>query len=49
MDGILGITVQPVPAPCSTNALASSSTIAGTRIQKEMLFNRGNAINLLIS
>src|SRR3990170_1938086 len=38
-------TVQPVPTPCSTKLLASSSPNAGGSNQKLMLFRRGNAIS----
>jgi len=40
-----GYTVHPVPAPCSTKALASSRIREGGRSQKEILFSRGNAIS----
>jgi len=40
-----GYTVHPVPAPLSTNALDNSSTRAGTRNQKLILFSRGNAMS----
>ena len=42
-------TVHPVPAPCSTKALASSRIREGGSSQKEMLFSRGNAINYIVS
>ena len=42
-------TVQPVPAPFSTNALASSRIREGGSSQNEILFNRGKAINNIIS
>ena len=40
-----GYTVHPVPAPCSTKALASSRISEGGSNQNEMLFNRGKAIS----
>ena len=40
-----GYTVQPVPAPFSTNALNRSSNNDGGNSQNETLFNRGNAIS----
>ena len=42
-------TVQPVPAPFSTNALNKSNNREGGKSQKEMLFKRGNAINCVIT
>jgi hypothetical protein len=39
-----GYTVQPVPTPCSTKLLASSSPNAGGSNQKLMLFRRGNTM-----
>jgi hypothetical protein len=41
-------TVHPVPAPFSTNALASSRIREGGSSQNEILFNRGKAINILL-
>lgn len=41
----ISFTVHPVPAPFSTNALANSRISDGGNSQKEMLFNRGNAIS----
>jgi hypothetical protein len=38
-------TVHPVPAPFSTNALASSRIREGGSSQNEILFNRGKAIS----
>lgn len=38
-------TVQPVPAPCSINALIRRRIIEGGRSQKEILFSLGNAIS----
>lgn len=38
-------TVQPVPAPFSTNALNKSNNREGGNSQKDMLFKRGNAIS----
>jgi len=46
LDGISS-TVHPVPAPCSTKALASSRISEGGSSQNEMLFSRGNAINII--
>lgn len=40
-----GYTVQPVPAPCSTNIDVISNVNAGSSSQKLMLFNRGKAIS----
>ena len=40
-----GYTVHPVPAPCSTKALASNRINEGGSSQKLMLFNRGNLIS----
>jgi hypothetical protein len=40
-----GYTVQPVPAPASTNAEDSNKHKAGGNNQKEMLFLRGNALS----
>jgi hypothetical protein len=37
--------VHPVPAPCSTKALANNKISDGGNNQKLMLFNRGNAIS----
>ena len=45
-NGILS-TVQPVPTPFSTNALARSRINDGGSSQKEILFNRGKAINII--
>jgi len=39
-----GYTVHPVPAPCSTKLLASSSPNAGGSNQKLTLFRRGNQL-----
>lgn len=39
--------VQPVPAPCSTNALANNSTNDGGSSQKLMLLSRGKAISVI--
>lgn len=41
----LPITVHPVPAPFSTNALNKSNISEGGSNQKEILFNRGKAIS----
>ena len=38
-------TVQPVPAPFSTNALNKSSINEGGNNQNDMLFNLGKAIS----
>ena len=38
-------TVHAVPAPCSTNALASSRISEGGSSQNEILFSRGKAIS----
>lgn len=38
-------TVQPVPAPCSTKALANSKISAGGKSQKDKLLSRGKAIS----
>ena len=40
-----GYTVHPVPAPFSTNALASRRIREGGSSQNEILFSRGNAIS----
>jgi len=40
-----GYTVHPVPAPCSTKALARSRIRLGGSSQNEMLLSRGNAIS----
>ena len=40
-----GYTVQPVPAPLSTNDLVNSITSAGIRNQNLILFIRGNAMS----
>ena len=40
-----GYTVQPVPAPTSTNALLKSNNRDGGNNQKLILFKRGNAIS----
>jgi hypothetical protein len=40
-----GYTVQPVPAPFSTNALNKSNNSEGGNNQNEILFKRGNAIS----
>ena len=40
-----GYTVQPVPAPCSTKALANSKISAGGKSQKDKLLSRGKAIS----
>lgn len=42
-------TVHPVPAPFSTNELTSSKISEGGNNQKEILFNLGNQIILVIS
>jgi hypothetical protein len=39
------LTVHPVPAPFSTNELRSNNISEGGNNQKEILFNRGNAIS----
>lgn len=44
-DIISSFTVHPVPAPCSTKALANSKINEGGNSQNEMLFNRGKAIS----
>lgn len=41
----LSFTVHPVPAPCSTKALANSKISEGGSSQNEMLFSRGKAIS----
>ena len=38
-----GYTVQPVPAPCSTNADPNNKVKAGGNNQKLILFNRGES------
>ena len=38
-------TVQPVPAPCSTKALANSRIKEGGSSQNDTLFRRGKAIS----
>lgn len=40
-----GYTVQPVPAPPSTNALDNNIAIAGAKNQNLILFIRGNAMS----
>jgi len=40
-----GYTVQPVPAPFSTNALNNNKSNEGGNNQKETLFKRGKAIS----
>lgn len=40
-----GYTVQPVPAPLSTNALIKRSISAGNKNQNLILFKRGKAIS----
>lgn len=40
-----GYTVHPVPAPCSTKALANSKISEGGSSQNEMLFSRGKAMS----
>lgn len=40
-----GYTVQPVPAPCSTNAEPNSRVKAGGNNQKLRLFNLGKAMS----
>ena len=40
-----GYTVQPVPAPTSTNAEDNNNNNEGGNNQKLILFNRGNAIS----
>jgi hypothetical protein len=40
-----GYTVQPVPAPFSTNELTNNSISEGGNNQKEILFNLGKAIS----
>lgn len=45
LRSIKPFTVHPVPAPCSTKALANSKINEGGSSQKEMLFNRGKAIS----
>lgn len=44
-NGVSKFTVQPVPAPCSTNELANSKMSEGGSNQKLILFNRGKAIS----
>jgi len=41
-------TVHPVPAPFSTNELSNNKIKAGGNNQKDILFNRGKAINFVI-
>lgn len=41
-------TVQPVPAPFSTNADPTNNVKDGGNNQKDILFNLGNAINHII-
>lgn len=50
-NDILGqhITVQPVPAPFSTNELSNNRSKAGGNNQKEILFNLGNQFIYVIS
>jgi hypothetical protein len=43
-----GYTVQPVPAPFSTNELSNNSISEGGNNQKDILFNLGKAINIVI-
>ena len=43
-----GYTVQPVPAPASTNAELTSINSEGGINQNEMLFRRGNAMSWLV-
>ena len=38
-------TVQPVPAPCSTNELANNNINEGGNNQNDILFNLGKAIS----
>ncbi len=40
-----GYTVQPVPAPCSTNAEPNNKVKAGGNNQKLRLFNLGKAMS----
>jgi hypothetical protein len=40
-----GYTVQPVPAPCSTKALANNRIKEGGNNQKLILLSRGKAIS----
>ena len=47
IDSLSLLTVQAVPAPCSTKALASRRIRLGISSQKEILFRRGNAINYI--
>lgn len=47
IDSLSFLTVQAVPAPCSTNALLRSRISDGGSSQNEMLFSRGNAINYI--
>lgn len=41
----LSLTVHPVPAPFSTNALNNNKISEGGNNQNEMLFNLGNLCN----
>ena len=41
----LSLTVQPVPGPCSTKALANNKINDGGNSQKLILFNLGNLLS----